>query len=296
VHRQPALPLVVAAGVLAAALLGLGACTRREPARQYPLRGQIIAIGTSPVVGGTEITMKHEDIPGFMPAMTMAYFLKKGERTDGIGPGDLVTATLVVQGASLEIQDLRKTGHAPLPADARPIRIMDVMAPGDVVPDDPLVDQTGAERRFSSWRGHALAVTFVYTRCPVPDFCPLMDRRFAELQRAVQGDAALRGGVHLVSISFDPRHDTPEAIQAHAKARGADPQIWSYLTGEPTVIDHVTSRFGVSVIEEHDATGTITHNLRTAVIDPKGRLVKIYDSNEWTADTLLADLRDARHR
>jgi len=277
-------------------LAGLAACSRREPARQYPVRGQIIAIGTNPVVGGTEITMKHEDIPNYMPAMTMAYFLKKGDRADGVGPGDLVTATLVVDGATLWIQDLRKTGHAPLPADARPIRIMDVMAPGDVVPDDPLVDQTGAERRFSAWRGKALAVTFVYTRCPVPDFCPLMDRRFSELQRAVQADAALRGGVHLVSVSFDPRHDTPDAIKAHAKARGADPQVWSYLTGEPAVIDHVTSRFGVSAIEEHDAPESITHNLRTAVIDGKGRLVKIYDGNEWTVDALLADLRDARTR
>ena len=238
--------------------------------------------------------MKHEDIPGFMPAMTMAYFLRQGERADGIGPGDLVTATLVVEGSAMWIQELRKTGHAALPPGARPIRILDVMAPGDLVPEDPLVDQSGVERRFSTWRGQALAVTFVYTRCPVADFCPLMDRRFGDLQKAIQGDAALRGGVHLVSVSFDPRHDTPEAIKAHAKARGADPRVWSYLTGEAAAIDHVTSRFGVSVIEEHDTPESITHNLRTAVIDPKGRLVKTYDGNEWTVDALLADLREAR--
>ena len=255
-----------------------------------------MGVGTSAVVGGTEITIKHEDIPGFMPAMTMAYFLKKDEKADGIGPGDLVTATLVADGSSLWLQDVRKTGHAPLPSDARPIRILDVMAPGDTVPDDRLVDQTGAERRFSSWRGQTVAVTFVYTRCPVPDFCPLMDRRFGELQRAIQSDATLAGTVHLASVSFDPRHDTPEAIKAHAKARGADPRVWSYLTGEPAVIDHLTSRFGVSVIEEHDTPESITHNLRTAVIDPSGRLVKFYTGNEWTVETLLADLRDARRQ
>jgi protein SCO1/2 len=288
VYRLPALLLV--------GFVLLAGCSRREPARQYLLKGQVIAIGTSPVVGGTEITMNHEDIPGFMPAMTMAYFLKKGERADGIGPGDLVTATLVVDGAALWVQDLRKTGHAPLPADAHPVRIMDVMAPGDVVPDDPLVDQAGADRRFSNWRGQALAVTFVYTRCPVPDFCPLMDRRFGDLQRAVLRDPALRDGVHLASISFDPRHDTREAIAAHAKTRGADPRVWSYLTGDPAVIDHITSRFGVSVIDEHDTPQSITHNLRTAVIDAQGKLVKIYDGNEWTVDALLADLRDARKR
>jgi protein SCO1/2 len=191
----------------------------------------------------------------------------------------------------LYVQDVHKTGHAPVPAEARPVRILDVMAPGDAVPDDALVDQKGTTRRLADWRGRALAVTFVYTRCPVPDFCPLMDRHFADLQRAILADAALRDRVHLVSISFDPTHDTPAVIAAHAKARGADPRVWSYLTGEADAIDHVTSRFGVSAIEEHDAAESITHNLRTAVVDPRGKLVTIYNGNDWTVDGLLHDLR-----
>ena len=281
--RLPALLIVLLAA----------ACSGHE-VKQYPLRGQVIGLGTSAVVGGTEITVKHEDIPGVMPAMTMAYFLEKGARADGIGPGDLITATLIVEGSALYLRDLRKTGHAPLPPDARPIKIMDVMAPGDAVPDDALVDQTGAARRLADWQGKALAVTFVYTRCPVPDFCPLMDRRFADLQKAILADAALRDRAHLASISFDPRHDTAETIKAHAKTRGADPRVWSYLTGDPQVIEHLTSRFGVSVIEEHDTPQSLTHNLRTAVIDAKGRLVKFYSGNEWTVDGLLADLRHAQ--
>jgi len=269
----------------------LGGCSRGQ-ARQYPLKGQILDIHDSTAFPGrVELTVRHEDIPGFMPAMTMGYFLRGGTRADGIVPGDLVTATLVVNGGELYVQDLHKTGHAALPAAPRPVRIMDVMAPGDAVPDDPLVDQTGASRRLSDWRGRALAVTFVYTRCPVPDFCPLMDRHFADLQRAVLADPALRDRVHLVSISFDPAHDTPAAIKAHAKARGADARVWSYLTGDDAAIEHVTSRFGVSAIEEHDAPASITHNLRTAVIDPQGRLVTIYNGNEWTVDGLLHDLR-----
>lgn len=263
----------------------------REPARQYPLKGQIIAVGRNPVVGRTEITVQHEDIPGFMPAMTMAYFLKDGTRTDGIVAGDLFTATLVVNGGELYVQDLQKTGHAPLPPTARPVKIMDVMDPGDVVPDDALQDQTGTTRRLSDWRGLALAVTFVYTRCPVPDFCPVMDRHFADLQRAIRADPALRDRAHLASVSFDPQHDTPAVIAAHAKERGADAAVWSYLTGDAQAIDHLTSRFGVSALAEHDAPQTITHNLRTAVIDAKGRLVKFYTGNEWTVDELLNDLR-----
>jgi protein SCO1/2 len=269
----------------------LAGCSRSQ-ARQYPLKGQILAIGASPAFPGrTELTVRHEDIPGFMPAMTMGYFLKAGQRADGIGPGDLITATLIVNGSDLYVQDLHKTGHAPLPVNAKPIRIMDVMAPGDPVPDDVLVDQAGATRHLSDWRGRALAVTFVYTRCPVADFCPLMDRHFADVQRAILGDGALRDKVHLVSITFDPAHDTPAVIRAHAKERGADPRVWSYLTGEPAAIDHLTSRFGVSAIAEHDAADSMTHNLRTAVIDTQGRLVTIYNGNEWTVDGLLHDLR-----
>jgi len=269
----------------------LAGCSRQQ-ARQYPLKGQIIAIGPSQAIRGrVAMTIRHEDIPGFMPAMTMAYFLKEGTRGDGLGPGDLVTATLVVDGGELYVQDLHKTGHAALPADAKPIRIMDVMAAGDQVPDDALVDQSGATRRLSDWRGRALAVTFVYTRCPVPDFCPLMDRHFGDLQRAILADATLRDKVHLLSVSFDPVHDTPAVIKAHARERGADPRVWSYLTGDAAAIEHLTSRFGVSAIEEHDAPSSITHNLRTAIVDPKGRLVTIYNGNDWTVDGLLHDLR-----
>jgi protein SCO1/2 len=283
------LALLLAASALAA----VTGCSRPDPARQYPLRGQILAIGTSAVVQKTEVTVKHEDIPGFMPAMTMAYFLKEGTRVDGFAAGDLVTATLVVDGGSLYLQDLRKTGHAPLPANAKPVKIMDVMAPGDTVPDVALVDQTGTSRRLTDWRGDALAVTFVYTRCPVADFCPLMDRRFADLQRAIAADTALRGRAHLVSITFDPAHDTAAVVKAHAQARGADARTWSYLTGDSAAIEYLTSRFGVSTIPENDTPQTITHNLRTAIVDAKGRLVKFYSGNEWTVDGLLADLRDA---
>src|SRR5205085_9894043 len=122
--------------------------------------------------------------------------------------------------ADMYLSNLKKTGHGDLPADAHAVKIMDVMNPGDEVPDDALQDQTGTPRKLSDWRGRALAVTFVYTRCPLPDFCPQMDRRFGELQRAIAADPRLRDRVHLVSVSFDPAHDTAAIVQSHAKARG----------------------------------------------------------------------------
>jgi protein SCO1/2 len=292
---RPSAPPILLALAVSSVAAGLGGC-KAEPERKYPLRGQILAIGGPPRPDGRrEVTVKHEDIPGFMPAMTMGYSVKEPPSIGGLRPGDLVTATLVFdQGhGDMYLGNLKKTGHADLPADARAVKIMDVMNPGDEVPDDPLQDQTGAARKLSDWRGRALAVTFVYTRCPLPDFCPLMDRHFAAVQRAVAGDARLRDRVHLVSVSFDPAHDTPEVVRAHAAARGADPRTWSYLTGSPAAIEHFTSRFGVSAIAGPATSETITHNLRTAVVDPNGRLVKILSGNEWTAEQLLADLREA---
>jgi protein SCO1 len=291
----PPWPRLALATALSLALAVPAGC-KAEPERTYPLQGQILAIeDKSRPDGRREVTVKHEDIPGFMPAMTMGYSVKERADLDGLHAGDLVTATLVFdrRHGDMYLAQLKKTGHADLPAGARAVKIMDVMNPGDEVPDDSLLDQAGAARKLSDWRGRALAVTFVYTRCPLPDFCPAMDRRFGELQRAIAADARLRDRVHLVSVSFDPAHDTPAVVRAHANARGADPKTWSYLTGSAAAIDHFTSRFGVSAIAEADAAQTFTHNLRTAVIDRRGRLVKIHTGNDWTVETLLADLREA---
>jgi protein SCO1/2 len=278
-------------------LLGALSGCRAEPAsRKYPVRGQVLAIGEPGPGGRRDVTIKHDDIPGFMPAMTMPYFVRPPAQLDGVAKGDLVSSTLVVTSSEMYLTDLKKTGHADLPAEAKAVKIMDVMQPGDAVPDDPLTDQTGASRKLSDWRGRALAVTFVYTRCPAADFCPLLDKRFAELQKAIGADPRMRDRVHLVSVSFDPAHDTTDVIASHAKKTGASPQSWSYLTGTPAAIDHFTSRFGVSTLAENDAAQTITHNLRTAVVDPKGRLVTIHSGNDWTVDALLADLRDASGR
>ncbi|HYT76385.1 MAG TPA: SCO family protein [Vicinamibacterales bacterium] len=268
----------------------------RHPTHQYALRGQILAVGATHPDGRTEMTIKHEDIPGFMPAMTMPYFVKNHRLLEGIVPGDLMTGTLVLDGSEIYVGAITKTGHAALPPDARPVRIMDVMQPGDEVPDDPLQDQDGRTRKLSDWRGRALAVTFVYTRCPLPAFCPLMDRHFKDLQKRITEDARLRDRVHLASVTFDPAHDTLDVIRAHAASLGANPAIWSVLTGTPAAIDHMTSRFGVSATPEQDAGQTITHNLRTAIVDRRGRLVTIYSGNDWTVDALLDDLRKASDR
>jgi protein SCO1/2 len=118
-----------------------------------------------------------------------------------------------------------------------------------------------------------------------------MERNFAEVQKKVAADPELRGHVRLAAISFDPQHDTPAVLKARAAATHADPAVWSYLTGTPETIDHVTERFGVSATPEPDTT--ITHNLRTAIIDPRGRVATIYTGNEWTPDQMVDALKHA---
>jgi len=269
------------------ALAALVACGPR--AQEYPVQGQIIAVSAD----HRQLTIDHKDIPNFMPAMTMAYFVKDPHELDGVAAGDLATATLVVNGSEIYLRNIKKTGHADLPAGAHPVKAMDVMNPGDTVPDDVLIDETGAPRKLSDWRGKALAVTFIYTRCPMPDFCPLMDRQFAEIQQAVLSDPELKDRVHLVSISFDPAHDTPAVLKTHAAGLKADPRVWTFLTGTPDAIDHVAERFGISVTHENDSGQTITHNLRTEVVNAKGQVTTIYSGNEWTVAKMIDALKHA---
>jgi protein SCO1/2 len=167
-----------------------------------------------------------------------------------------------------------------------------VLTEGDEVPDVALVDQTDQRRSFSEWRGHWTLVTFIYTSCPLPTYCPLMDQNFATLQRAVAEDGRLKGRVRLVSITFDPERDTPKVLAAHAARLKADPAVWTFLTGDRVTIHRFAGRFGVGVIRPEGVT-EINHNLRTALVDRDGRIRRFYSGSEWTPSTVLADLRSA---
>ena len=265
---------------------GLASCSRAG-ARSYELRGQILAVDES----RQEITVKHEDIRGFMPGMTMAFKVKDPSLMTGRTPGELIRATLVVEDSVGYLSSLEVTGRAPLAATPPPRSGDELLNPGEPVPDVQLTDQDGAARRLSDWRGRVLAVTFVYTRCPMPDFCPLMDRQFAAVQRDLGADPRLRESVHLVSVTVDPAFDTPAVLRAHARGVGAKPEIWSFVTGDPDALDRFASRFGMAVMREDPSE--VVHNLRTAVIAADGRLAKVFGGNEWTAADLLTELKHA---
>ncbi|MDE3155949.1 MAG: SCO family protein [Acidobacteriota bacterium] len=266
------------------------ACQHRPLAHQYRIEGQILAVNPTT----QDVTIRHEEIPGLMGAMTMPFKARPSTLLAGKQPGDLVNGTLVVTPTASYLTALTTVGSMPLPGAIAAPAVLP-LEPGQTVPEATLVDQDGRSRRFSAFRGRMLVLTFIYTRCPLPDYCPLMDRHFAALQRAIAARPSLRGRVRLLSVSFDPDHDTPPVLEAHARALGADPAVWTFATGTPATIDEIAGEFGVSVIRTPgDAgAGLITHSLRTAIVDPDGRLVKIYDGNTWTPDQVLADLTGA---
>jgi len=257
--------------------------------RQFELRGQILAIRPE----ANEVLIKHGDIQNFMPGMTMPFKVRDGRLLQGKAAGDLVTAQLMVGENEAWIADIQKTGTAPIdaPATLPPAAFVTPLAPGDLVPDTTLTDQDGHAVSLKDWRENAVAITFIYLRCPLPQFCPLMDRRFVEVQRAVQMDPAIAPRVRLLSVSFDPDADTPAALEAHAQKLGADPARWRFATAPRESVDRFAATFGVNVIREADRT--ITHNLRTAVIGPDGKVVAVYNGGDWTADQIISDLRRA---
>ncbi len=267
------------------------ACSREPKAQTYQLTGQVLAVRPAT----REILVKHGDIPNFMPAMTMPYAVKDVALLEGTAPGDLITATLEVSPELAWLSAITKTGSAPLPSDA-PAKIpaaagVHVLQPGDEAPITTLTGHDDQPLSLATWRGSAVAVTFIYTRCPLPQYCPLLDRRFAEVQALAAADPALMGRVRLLSVSFDPAVDTTATLRAHAAKLKADPAVWSFAVAPEETVDRFAAQFGVNVIREAD--GTITHNLRTAVIDPAGKVAAIHDSNEWAAEQLAGDLRRA---
>ena len=265
------------------------ACGGASDHREYTLQGQVLSVAAD----RREANIKHEAIAGFMPAMTMPYKAADAQEFAELAPGDLINATLVVVTDEAYLKDVRKVGEAPLekaPGAAPASSGFELLKPGEAVPNVQFVDQDGRKRDLASVAHSTLLMTFIYTRCPMPTFCPLMDRNFAAIQGTLTTDPALKN-VHLVSISFDPIADTPPVLKKHAAKVGADPKYWTFLTGDRDEIDRFAARFGVSITRPLNDPLDISHNLRTAIVDAGGALVKAYTGNEWTPEQLLAETR-----
>jgi protein SCO1/2 len=268
------------------------ACARPAeplPTERYPLEGQILAINTET----RALTVKHGDIAGLMPAMTMTFPVAAESDIQDRIPGDMISATLEVTGGQGQLVNVVKTGSTPLPTNTNEVALAaGLLEVGDAVPDAALIDQADRRRSLAEWIGTPTLVGFVYTTCPLPNFCPLVDRHFATLQQQIAQDAGLAGKVRLISVSIDPTHDTPAVLAAHAARLKVDPAVWTLLTGDPATVDRIAGRYGVGIVRP-DAPGEIKHNLRTTLVGHDGRVRKIYSGNEWTPDEVLSDLRTA---
>ena len=275
-------------------------CHRQEGASEssaessyktYKLRGKVVA--TNPAAG--EVTVNHEAIPGFMEAMTMPYKLKDPNILSELHPGDVLTAdVLVSEGSDASVFLDHIVVVAQGKPDYKPATIYHVPAAGDAVPDFKLRNQDGRMIRLNQFRGKNLLITFIYTRCPLPNFCPLVTRNFANIERRLSADPKLKGKTHLLCVSFDPEHDTPDRLKAYgeeyigseAKAAFAD---WDFAVPDNAVLKEMAKFFDVGISNEPDQT--ITHTLSTTLVGRDVKVIKFYPGNEWTPDEVVADVK-----
>jgi protein SCO1/2 len=257
----------------------------------YEVKGRVAGIDD----GGTTLVVEHEEIPGYMPPMIMPLPVADTSMTASLETGDAIQFRLAVSDDNARIvglQSLPDTAVARSPArTTTPIERADTGGPqmlqtGDRVPANvTLTSQAGEKIQLGDYRGQALALTFIYTRCPLPDYCPLMSKQFATLQpqlRERYGD-----DVQLLSISFDPAYDTPNVLRDYAARYTDRLDTWTFATGDSTQVQRATELFGV--FTKTTDGDEITHNLTTALIGPEGRVRRLWRGNDWTPE----DVRQA---
>ncbi len=257
----------------------------------YKLRGKVMATNTAT----GEVTLAHEAIPGFMDAMTMPYKLKDSSVLGELHPGDILTADLLVaqQGDADVLLDHIVVVAQGKP-DYRPKVAYHVPERGDAVPDFKLRNQDGRSIGLNQFHGKALLITFIYTRCPLPDFCPRVTHNFADLDRKLAADSAVYQKTHLLCVSFDPDNDPPARLRAYgATYIGSDAKTafnhWDFAVPDKATLDKMALYFDVGITR--DAADAITHTLSTTLIGPDGKVVRFYPGNEWTVDEVLADVK-----
>jgi protein SCO1/2 len=304
VNRPPNFPAIFLYFAAALAALFCSGChghiadpaaTQTQAFKTYPLRGKIVS--TNAATG--EVTIAHQAIPGFMGAMTMPYKLRDTRILGELHPGDQVNADLFVAqtaDGSVYVDHFVVTGQA-MP-DYRPAVQYHVPQPGDQVPDFHLTDQDGRALHLGQFRGKALLLTFIYTRCPLPDFCPRVTHNFAVLEKSLAAYPELYLNSHLLCASFDPagpdgQGDTPARLRGYAETYmgSAAPKAfahWSFAVPSQQVLHPMAEWFDIGLTNEAD--GTITHTLSTTLIGPDGKVVRFYPGNDWTPQQVLADL------
>ncbi len=269
------------------------ACSKEEKRTDivtFPLKGEIVEIDTA----RNRLMVAHEEIPNYMMAMTMPFKVKNRALLYDLRVGDTITATLAVSRTEswLETIAVVGKGEEPDPQLVAGAIMARMLKPGDMLPDDSYINQDGRRIRFSDFKGKAVAITFIYTRCPLPDYCILMSNNFGTVQRLLARDRSLEGKWHLITISIDPKFDSPRVLKEYGKSYRADFASWDFVT-DPDTTGKTIMRLadGLGLTYENDEDGLIAHNLRTVVLDKEGRIRKLIQGNEWKAEELAEELR-----
>jgi protein SCO1/2 len=257
----------------------------------YEIKGTVVA--TDPERG--EITLQHEAVRGFMEAMTMPYPILPPSAVTELHPGDRIHARLQVDKADDGEYSHPRLDEIAILAQSRPnfkpTSHYHVPIAGDAVPDFKLVDQSGHTLQLRAYRGKALLLTFIYTRCPLGDFCPKMSRNFAAIDKALRGDPALYAHSALLSISFDPAYDKPEVLRAYGATytgqQGFD--HWKFAAPVGDSLKSMEEFFNLGATP--DDANTITHSLSTVLIGPDGKIAAWYPGSEWSPEDVTAAMR-----
>ncbi len=262
--------------VVASLLLTL-ACSRKPADKRYDLQGEVVAVDSV----AHQITVAHEDIPGLMPGMTMPFLVASSDEWvfGKIAPGDKIHATLVL-GKTAELQDINFTEQSAPTNDGT--TTFHLPQPGDPIPDLSFLNQNDKRIHLAQFRGKPLLLTFIYTRCPLPDFCLLMSNNFGEILKQLHQDPSIFAQAQLLSISIDPAYDKPDVLRQYGKryVGDLDPnfQHWQFATGSPEQIKKAADYFGLAYNQK---SGQIVHSLSTVLIGSDGKVIKVWLGNEW---------------
>jgi protein SCO1 len=276
--------------ILAVSLFLLAALVACRPARHYPFSGEILAIDRS----AHQLIVRHGDIPQLMRGMTMPFVVNDPAVLDQVQVGEQIKATLVVTNRTSWLEDVEVTAPAP-PGESSTTSQMRMPSEGAPVPDFVFTNQDGKRVRLSEYKGKIVLLTFIYTRCPLPDFCPRMTNNFLAIEKSLKEDSAVYGQTHLLSVTFDPEFDTPTVLRHYALSTTSIPAAdlfrhWEFLVPQPQALDTIARFFGLSTWKQE---GTITHSLSTSILDRDGKLYRWYHGNDWTPEELLKETRKA---
>ncbi|HEY4356647.1 MAG TPA: SCO family protein [Acidobacteriaceae bacterium] len=287
------------AAVVSLFLFPLGCHKPAQPAdatRQYPIRGNIVSVDAA----SGHIELNHEAVPGLMEAMEMPYKLEDPSVVSELHPGDRITAVLAVDEDSAGPRNMRLRDIvviAQAKPDYKPKAQYHVPTAGETVPDFKLLNQSDHTISVKQFQGKVLLLTFIYTRCPLADFCPRMSKNFAELDKALAGDKALYAKTHLLSVSFDPTYDTPKVLRSYGGAytgRYVNETFthWDFAAPSVKELPAMEQWFAVGVTPG-EGNAPLQHTLATVLIGKDGKVLQYYNGNDWTVDEVLAKVRAA---